>query len=486
MRKVVTIPPSRPVDESSVRGRRAETMIPPITPEARRYAIRELARRAGVSRDFFEKWTIEVTEERTTISFGPEIHATVHFPNRSRDWLEKIVRGTIPVARAEWPKWTEGRIPPPDLVLPFCQPEPGSGGPLYRTTSIGELTCRHDLLSSILFTLSRVEETLCDALDEHGRFPASASVAAFHDFLERPIVDEHGLAFERAISGLIPQWQPQKGALRIKLTHDIDDIGVPFRPRTSAAHILKRHKPFAALRDLLSTATSLEPSELAQVRKLAVISSSKRRRSSFYWKASPAGPFDSGYDPKQARVQRVIGFLKEGGHDLGIHPGYDTFGNRAKLAAEVNCLREALCVNYLGGRQHYLRWNPETWRDWESCGLHYDSSVGFADRFGFRCGTALPYRPWCFAENRELNLIEVPLILMDCTPVKYMKLSRTEGLARVGALIHCLERTGGVFTLLWHNTPLLDPDYEGWYESILNMLSEAHLYEVPLAAGELW
>jgi hypothetical protein len=474
---------SPPQAGQSSRPDPVKAVIPRITPQARRYAVRELARRAGVAREFFDKWLIEVTSDRTTISFGPDIHGEIRFPHSSTDLPHK--RETIPVTHASWPQERDYSTQS-DLILPFCEAATDSVVPLYRITSLGGLSCTSDLLRSILFTLSRTEETLCPAFDEHGRFPASSSVALIHDFLERPILDEHGLAFQHAISSVIPRWRPEPRNLRVKLTHDIDDVGIPFGFRTSLAHTAKRRRPAATLRDLLSTVSAVIPAELAQVRRLAAISASRSLHSAFYWKAATAGPRDSGYDTKHRKMRRVIDALQERGCELGVHPGYDTFANRGSLLAEVDYLRESLGADLVGGRQHYLRWNPDTWRDWEWCGLLYDSSVGFAERFGFRAGTALPYRPWCFAENRELNLIEVPLILMDCTPVKYMKMGKAEGLQRIQSLIHRVEESGGVFTLLWHNTPLLDPDYDGWYESILNMLSGAQRYDLPQNAANLW
>lgn len=83
-------------------------------------------------------------------------------------------------------------------------------------------------------------------------------------------------------------------------------------------------------------------------------------------------------------------------------------------------------------------------------------------------------------------MIEVPLILMDCTPVKYMKLDREEGLERLRTLVQRMEHTGGVFTLLWHNTTLLDPDYNGWYESLLDLFEGTQAFDVPASAERLW
>jgi hypothetical protein len=185
-------------------------------------------------------------------------------------------------------------------------------------------------------------------------------------------------------------------------------------------------------------------------------------------------------------VQRILHDLRNDGFELGIHPGYNTFHSRGELATEVARLRSALSVNRPGGRQHYLRWSPETWLDWEACNLYYDSSVGFADRFGFRAGTSVPYCPWSISQNRELNLIEVPLILMDCTPVKYMGLSRVSGLERIRQCLKRTERVGGVFTILWHNTPLIEPEYKGWYESVLDLLPPSQSLQLPAASNSLW
>jgi hypothetical protein len=476
----------RLVDNPYHRERPAKHPFPKITPEARKYAVKELARRAGVSADFFRQWAIDITPESTIASFGPEVHGYVSFPNHSEESMEYAAPGSLPVARSRWMCEPHGAMPVPDLIIPFAEKASDARGPLYFAKSLGGLTCRHDLLRSILFTLSRVEESSCDTLDEHGRFPASASIAVKQDFVERPIIDEHGYAFQQALSALIPGWRPTQRPLYLKLTHDIDDVGIPFQLRTSLAHAVKRGRPLATARDSLARVTNVNPAELHAVRMLQEISKLKGLRSAYFWKASSITQHDSGYDPNHPKIQRVIRYLREQGCELGAHPGYKTFRDRTNLAAEIERLKDCLGVTALGGRQHYLRWTPLTWQDWEACGLHYDSSVGFADRFGFRAGTSVPYRPWCFAENRELDLIEVPLILMDCTPVKYMSLSLQQARTRILAMVRRMEHTGGVFSLLWHNTPILDHAYDGWYEMILSTLAGAKHYDVPLKTQHLW
>ncbi len=88
----------------------------------------------------------------------------------------------------------------------------------------------------------------------------------------------------------------------------------------------------------------------------------------------------------------------------------------------------------MGGRQDFLRWKPATWVAWEAAGLAYDASVGFADRIGFRAGTAHAYHPWLLSENREARLLEIPIVAMDSTLRGYMRLEPDEALAALRAL----------------------------------------------------
>jgi uncharacterized protein DUF7033 len=463
----------------------APQLLPQITAEARRYAVKELARRAGVTQEFFKSWNIQVSPGETTISFGPEAAGKIRFFHGREAGLAQHLTDEIPVGRTEWLIPSRTGTASQDLILPFCRVGQNHG-PLYQISSHGDLTCTLDLLASLILTLSRVEESLLLKLDEHGRFPATSSLAFREDFLERPILDEHGLAFRQALGFLLPGWQPEQIPFRVKLTHDVDDVGMPFDLRSTLAHSLKRRSPSATVRDLFALISSSDPMNLFLVRKLAAISKGRGLHSAFFWKCSARTPHDSGYSLNDPRIQRMIGELRKSNFEVGVHPGYDTFHHRQSLSREIGELKRALHEEFPGGRQHYLRWTPRTWLDWESCRLRYDSSVGFADHIGFRAGTSFPFRPWCWEENRELNLIEVPLILMDCTLVKYMRLSLQEGLQRVCMMVKRVEETGGLFTLLWHNTPLMDPDYDGWYEAVLNLLDGAKAYDVPRAAANLW
>ena len=69
-----------------------------------------------------------------------------------------------------------------------------------------------------------------------------------------------------------------------------------------------------------------------------------------------------------------------------------------------------------GVRYHYLRaLYHETLPLLEQAGFTYDTTMAFAEHEGFRCGCSFPFRPYSLAEERPLDLVELPLAVMDGT-----------------------------------------------------------------------
>ncbi len=446
-----------------------------LSADARLYALRQLVRRAAIPQELFDSWTVEVSDDATIMTL--DRYARIRFRHAPATFWHDLVNASYQVVRAAWP------YPPvspcadlvPDLVVPFV--DRAYAGPLFVRISGDTWECPIDLVASMLLTLSRFEELQSDERDMHGRFLATQSVALKHNFLHRPIVDEYGLALQQVIQVLLPGWRPPERKLHVKLSHDVDEVGFPRSITNSLGHTVKRHKPLATLRDLLGPAFGLRPSLLEAVLRIAELSRCHGMASALYWKNSPKSDWDSGYDLSTKPVHEVVSRLKNEGAELGVHPGYYTFDDPQRLGDDVERIREVIDERRVGGRQHFLRWHPRTWQHWETWGLAYDSTVGFSDRIGFRAGTCVPYRPWSLELNREIDLLEIPLLAMDVTLAYYMRLAPQESVA---LLLQCAERcriVGGVFTLLWHNRSLLDPNYGHAYQTVLSALKFAPAFD---------
>lgn len=459
-----------------------------ITREARLYALKELSRRAGITTETFRSWKIEFGGEEASVYIHPGTEKRIRFTNAPSTFSSEGSARTFHTVRASWmyPPPEALKILIPDFVIPFSQKAELGGCPLFRPVDRDTVECGLDLLASILLSLSRWEETLPTERDVHGRFPASMSLAFRDGFLIRPVVDEYGLAFEQALNYLLSGWRPTERKLRVKLSHDVDEVGLPFSLTSAVGHTVRRHKFLATAQDLVAWLPGVNPAYLEAVRQIVQLSLDRGLDSAVYWKASPPGPMDSGYDPRHPKVQRVIFWMHKRGVETGVHPGYDTFLSPERLSLEVQVLREVLGKRLLGGRQHYLRWCPKSWQHWEDCGLAYDSSVGYADHVGFRAGTCLPYRPWLLSLNREARLMEIPLIAMDVTLRGYMGLTGQQSFEPV---LECLRRcsvVGGVFTLLWHNSSLIDPVGADFYRTIIDRLAGSGRFDGYGALNEVY
>ena len=444
------------------------------------YSWSQLALRAGVPHE--ESTNLDLNTLGVKVRYGD--------PDQS----QSIDRGII-IARCRKEAWQRlltrpdhslskvslDQLAPGTARLPFTDPLPvifwgaGSenGKPFVKLHRNGTVIFYADLLASAFFMLSRWEETVVMARDHHDRFPATASVAYKQGFLGRPIVDEYALILQVWLKMLVPNWVPQVRRFSVKLSHDIDHVRSASLRKLSG-DIIKRKNLAKALDTVRHIRHPYTDPYMRGCYDLADLSEQHDFQSAFYFKSAERGPMDSGYDPRTNLIQRCIQELRRRGHELGFHPGYTTFNDPERFMAEKHRMDVALREEHYGGRQHYLRFHvPHTWHLWEQADLAYDASMGYADHVGFRCGTCHPYHPFDVEQGRQIELLEIPLIVMDGVLEYYLNLTPETGEELILALALRCRRVNGVFSILWHNTSL-QWTWEPWavmYRRILPRLA---------------
>jgi hypothetical protein len=206
------------------------------------------------------------------------------------------------------------------------------------------------------------------------------------------------------------------------------------------------------------------------------VSEANSLQSAFYFKAGCTNrQFDEDYDLTAAPLRRILRRISERGHEIGLHPSYESFANPAQIRHEFSHLRriaeeEGVVQETWGGRQHYLRWiAPTTWQHWEDVGLDYDSSVGFAGHVGFRCGTCRSFSVFNVVDRRPLRLTERPLLVMDNSLFgpEYMNLSEERAHSMVTALARQCRIFGGDLVLLWHNSCVASRRQKAFYRRMV-------------------
>ena len=354
-----------------------------------------------------------------------------------------------------------------------------------------------DILALSFSMVTRYEETVSDAHDAYGRFPASTSIAYRNGFLDIPEVNVFIELLWSRLQELgvekKPIW-PDGKEFATCLTHDVDVIRRFRFPRVLVAigaSLVRRHSPKEAieittdyLRVLLGGKCSADSFDyiVDSEQALGVIPT-------FYFMASNSRWYRAEETIQRRDVAEVAKRMKQLGCEVGLHGSYDSYDDQLMAIGERNRIANLIGDNQsksFGSRQHYLRWsNPYTWRIAENLGVLYDSTLGYPEQVGFRCGMCLPFKPFDLRRRRVMDLWELPLTVMDSTLMDYRGLTPEEGYEETIRLIEEVKKVNGVAVLLWHNNSLCDKGrWKGWKETYRRVLEYLEGENVFIGGGK--
>jgi hypothetical protein len=392
-----------------------------------------------------------------------------------------LSRGSLPGYPILWVNASEvaiGRAPFCDSKLPVLF-RSGRKQELYVKRQNNVLTTNADFIASAFFMLTRYEEIVVEQTDEYGRFPFKESLAYKEGFFHRPIVNEYAELFWDWIVELVPQAIRENKAYQMRLTHDVDQVKkyglIQKEIRISASLAIKHRQPLKAINHLtgmMKTRMRCCKDPYDSYDELMDISEEIGGTGCFYFMAEEAGSFDKRYEVASPDVVNIIENILKRGHDIGLHPGIGSYRCFEKLHRQKEKLDKVLGYSDYGGRQHYLQWKaPETWRLYEQVGLTHDSSVGYAEMPGFRCGICVPFYVFDALAGKQLNLREIPLITMDTSLFSPKYTNADDSKVRdnlLRSIKENIKKVSGEYCLLCHNT--YNHKYGAY--SLRNLISE--------------
>lgn len=371
-----------------------------------------------------------------------------------------------------------------------------SHSPLIELGRTGAMI-HYDLLGLVYWCLSRSEEVGRTDLDSHERFPAKHSHAYKHGYLERPIVDEWLRILGQVIQKVWPNLELKQHQFSVKVSHDVDapsQFGFVdlrrFIRRCGASLLLDKNiintltAPWVRLRtkDKLLSVDAYNAFDW-----LMSLSEKYQLTSAFYFICGTTDQRrDADYTLDCPAIRHLMCEIAERGHEIGLHPSYNTFDHAERISREADTLRrvcreEGIASEHIGGRMHYLRWqHPYTMQAWNDADLTYDSTMTYADNVGFRCGTCFEYPAINPVNQKMLDLRIRPLIAMECTVMDkaYMGLGVSEqAKQKFLQLAASCREVGGCFTMLWHNSEFSDHNKKRLYQSILESLHQTEFMQ---------
>jgi len=266
-----------------------------------------------------------------------------------------------------------------------------------------------DLIETIFFHISRMEEYYCDSrdLDQYERMDAEKQILVRYKLQEQPVVDQLVWAFAQAMGlNLKPQ------ATILKMTHDIDAIrknnSFFGQMRTFAAALLK-------MRDIQRAKRVLEDKSQNPYDTFDwLLLENQNIEKEIYFLVGGTSKYDTPYDLKDPLSQKIIQLAKDRGYRIGIHPSYDTWKDKALMLSEKQKLEQEVDSTIKISRQHYLRFSFKDTSDiLDALDIEKDASLGYGDRIGFRSGTGFPYHLYNFKEELPYLFLEEPLVFME-------------------------------------------------------------------------
>ncbi len=125
--------------------------------------------------------------------------------------------------------------------------------------------------------------------------------------------------------------------------------------------------------------------------------------------------FDPGRtEDRQAQIQKLATEALDKGYEIGIHPSYLAAKNDELFQEEKTLLETIIGQKIELSRQHYLHFDFENTLDiLEKNNIREDSSLGFNEHVGFRCGTGFNFYLFNWKLKAKSSVIEQPLVWMD-------------------------------------------------------------------------
>ena len=320
------------------------------------------------------------------------------------------------------------------------------------------ISINNDIIGTAFIFLSRLEE-LNSNHDKLNRYQYENSLADRFDIIARPIVNEYIEFLKDAISFLDSNIIFQKYSFDVMLTHDIDLI-----KRWTIKHLLKhsivnlgKKNYLNGFKEFIESRRNNKKDPYYNFDHIIELSNSYNISSLFLFMCLEKDEFEFLYSLNEVE-EPINNILKSKNHKIGIHPSKITYNNYENTKREIKRLSEKIKRKIEYSRQHYLMFDvKKTWNILNANDIKYDLTLGYPEMIGFRCGICYPFKVFDIKTKSKLDLVEIPLIMMDVTMTNYMKINETKELNEIIVrVINQVKKHNGILNIIWHNNSYYD------------------------------
>jgi peptidoglycan/xylan/chitin deacetylase (PgdA/CDA1 family) len=279
---------------------------------------------------------------------------------------------------------------------------------------------------------------------------------------------------------------PENKKFAVCLTHDVDEIYPPLSHTLLSSLYCMKNLNFKKLKNqLFWKIKGKEYSPYWNFKEIMDLEENYGAKSSFYFLAIDKDIRRFRYNIED--LENELGSIVNKGWEVGLHGGYYAYDDLGEMKKEKKRLENVLGKKIVGYRNHYLRFKvPDTWELLADSGFKYDTTFGYADAVGFRNGMCHPFKPFNLNSDKEIDILEVPLVIMDGALFGSVN-PFEEAWETTKRLVDTVEKYNGVLTLLWHSNNFDCAFRDNWVKFYEKVLKYCHDKNAWMTSGEeIW
>lgn len=329
------------------------------------------------------------------------------------------------------------------------------------TTELG----RPDYISTIFYMVNGFQEYNLPEFrkDKFGRLDYTKSYQNKFDILEKDLVKTYvkKLLFQIDKSIRLPELKS-----KIFISHDIDSVYGSLK--YDGLYALKNGH-LGEMMNVIWQTVFLNPPWF-NIDKVANLNNEYNVKACYYWIVengrSIEGIKNGDYTIKNKKIQAQLQYVQSFRNEVGLH----------KSTMDIDFGKEMSNLpSVKSNRFHFLKIsNPKSFIEMERHGIQSDSSIGFPYHMGFKNNFGMPFYPYDIERNRKINVLEIPLQIMDGMFNIIDAKSKEVAYGRIVDFIEA-NMTDSIISILWHNSELTNFTYK-WsfdcYEKLLRYFIE--------------
>ncbi len=323
-----------------------------------------------------------------------------------------------------------------------------------------------DILSSIFFIISRMEEYHTKDYDEHHRFISANSSLVKLNLEQNPIVDQWCFSLLSLLNAKFNVELTSPRKFHQYSTFDIDNA-YAFKGKSLSRSLGSFFKDlisfrFYKLKQRLEFLVGKTKDPYDNYDYILEFLKTNQLKSIFFFLLGDYAKMDKNIDHNHPFLINLIRSISKN-HLTGIHPSYSSFNNLEMLKMEI-CRLDKITSKTIISRFHYLKFTlPKSYQILLKAGIKQDYSMGFSDRIGFRAGTCTPFYFYDLENECITDLKIFPFAYMDGVLNDKLKFTPEYSSKLISKIKQEVRKVNGTFNAVWHNESLSNQDrWKGW------------------------